>query len=103
MEIRRQSGENTVAVIEGSRRSWRASGTSSRPTLKLEVIRDQSRYIYAALHEINLHPKLGSILPAVVLAFMRRGARRSSPRWPSPPRSSRRSDDVGAQLHARTA
>ena len=38
----------------------------------LEVIRDQSRYIYAALHEINLHLVLGSILAClVVLAFMR--------------------------------
>ena len=28
--------------------------------MKLEVIRDQSRYIYAALHEINTHLVLGS-------------------------------------------
>ena len=40
--------------------------------MKLEIIRDQSRYIYAALHEINLHLVLGSILASlVVLAFMR--------------------------------
>ena len=40
--------------------------------VKLEIIRDQSRYIYAALHEINLHLVLGSILASlVVLAFMR--------------------------------
>ena len=40
--------------------------------VKLEVIRDQSRYIYAALHEINVHLILGSILASlVVLAFMR--------------------------------
>ena len=40
--------------------------------VKLEIIRDQSRYIYAALHEINLHLVLGSILAClVVLAFMR--------------------------------
>ena len=40
--------------------------------MKLEIIRDQSRYIYAALHEINLHLILGSILASlVVLAFMR--------------------------------
>ena len=36
------------------------------------VIRDQSRYIYAALHEINVHLVLGSILAClVVFAFMR--------------------------------
>ena len=40
--------------------------------VKLEVIRDQSRYIYAALHEINVHLVLGSIFAClVVLAFMR--------------------------------
>src|SRR5436189_4468740 len=38
----------------------------------MELIRDQSRYIYEALHEINLHLILGSILAClVVLAFMR--------------------------------
>ncbi len=36
------------------------------------MIRDQSRYIYAALHEINVHLVLGAILASlVVLAFMR--------------------------------
>ena len=40
--------------------------------MKLEVIRDQSRYIYEALHEINSHLILGSILAClVVLLFMR--------------------------------
>jgi HAE1 family hydrophobic/amphiphilic exporter-1 len=38
----------------------------------LEVIRDQSRYIYEALHEIKRHLILGSILAClVVLLFMR--------------------------------
>jgi HAE1 family hydrophobic/amphiphilic exporter-1 len=40
--------------------------------VRLEVIRDQTRYIYAALHEINLHLVMGSVLAClVVLAFMR--------------------------------
>jgi HAE1 family hydrophobic/amphiphilic exporter-1 len=40
--------------------------------VKLEVIRDQSRYIEAALHEIETHLILGSILASlVVLLFMR--------------------------------
>jgi HAE1 family hydrophobic/amphiphilic exporter-1 len=40
--------------------------------VKLEVTRDQSQYIEAALHEINLHLVLGSILASlVVLVFMR--------------------------------
>jgi HAE1 family hydrophobic/amphiphilic exporter-1 len=40
--------------------------------VKLDVIRDQSRYIEAALHEIQTHLVLGSILASlVVLLFMR--------------------------------
>jgi HAE1 family hydrophobic/amphiphilic exporter-1 len=72
LEVRRQSGENTVAVIEGVKGRLARLRQQLPPDVKLEVIRDQSRYIYAALHEINLHLVLGSILASlVVLAFMR--------------------------------
>src|SRR5881296_1114423 len=72
MEVRRQSGENTVAVIEGVKAKLARLRDQVPADVKLAVIRDQSRYIYAALHEINLHLVLGSILASlVVLAFMR--------------------------------
>src|SRR5207253_5953092 len=72
MEVRRQSGENTVAVIEGVKAKLARLREQVPPDVRLEVIRDQSRYNYAALHEINLHLVLGSILASlVVLAFMR--------------------------------
>ena len=72
LEVRRQSGENTVAVIEGAKQKLELLRQQIPADIKLEVIRDQSRYIYAALHEINLHLILGSILASlVVLAFMR--------------------------------
>jgi HAE1 family hydrophobic/amphiphilic exporter-1 len=72
LEVRRQSGENTVAVIEAVKANL-ARLTPLLPTdVKVEILRDQSRYIYAALHEINLHLVLGSILASlVVFAFMR--------------------------------
>src|SRR5262245_13279147 len=72
LEIRRQSGANTVAVIEAVKANL-ARLTPALPTdVRVEILRDQSRYIYAALHEINLHLVLGSILASlVVLAFMR--------------------------------
>jgi HAE1 family hydrophobic/amphiphilic exporter-1 len=70
--VRRQSGANTVAVIEAAKASIARIATQLPADVKLEVIRDQSRYIYAALHEIDLHLVLGSILAClVVLAFMR--------------------------------
>jgi HAE1 family hydrophobic/amphiphilic exporter-1 len=72
LEIRRQSGENTVAVIEGVKNKFTLLRQLLPADVTLEVIRDQSKYIYAALHEINLHLILGSILASlVVLAFMR--------------------------------
>ena len=72
LEIRRQSGANTVAVIENAKRELERIRGQMPADLKLEVIRDQSRYISAALHEIETHLILGSILASlVVLAFMR--------------------------------
>src|SRR5262250_1763843 len=72
LEIRRQSGENTVAVIEGVKKNLARLTRQIPQDVRMEIIRDQSKYIYAALHEINLHLVLGSILASlVVLAFMR--------------------------------
>jgi HAE1 family hydrophobic/amphiphilic exporter-1 len=72
LEVRRQSGENTVAVIDGVKKALTRVQAQLPPDVKLEVIRDQSRYIHTALHEINVHLVLGSILAClVVLAFMR--------------------------------
>jgi HAE1 family hydrophobic/amphiphilic exporter-1 len=72
LEVRRQSGGNTIDVINGVKREL-PKVTSQLPTdVKMEVIRDQSRYIEAALHEIEKHLLLGSILASlVVLLFMR--------------------------------
>jgi len=72
LEIRRQSGANTVAVIEAAKKNLARISSQLPPDVKLEIIQDQSRYIYAALHEINLHLILGSLLAClVVLLFMR--------------------------------
>ncbi|HEY7649672.1 MAG TPA: efflux RND transporter permease subunit [Methylomirabilota bacterium] len=72
LEVRRQSGENTVAVIESVKANLARLQARIPSDVRLEIIRDQSRYIYAALREINSHLILGSILASlVVLAFMR--------------------------------
>ena len=72
LEVRRQSGANTAEVIKAAKESL-ARATAQLPSdVRVEIIRDQSRYINAALHEINLHLVLGSALAClVVLAFMR--------------------------------
>lgn len=72
LEIRRQSGANSVAVIEGVKQEIEALRGIVPAGVSMQIIRDQSAYIYAALHEIEIHLVLGSILASlVVLAFMR--------------------------------
>ena len=72
LEIRRQSGANTIEVINGIKRELPKVAGQLPADVKLEVIRDQSRYIESALHEIQKHLILGSILASlVVLLFMR--------------------------------
>jgi HAE1 family hydrophobic/amphiphilic exporter-1 len=72
LDIRRQSGANTVEVIRGLKEALPRVTSQLPEDVKVEVIRDQSRYIEAALHEIQIHLVLGSILASlVVLVFMR--------------------------------
>jgi HAE1 family hydrophobic/amphiphilic exporter-1 len=72
LELVRQSGANTVAVIDAAKKNLEKIRAELPADVKLEVIRDQSKYIHAALHEINLHLVLGSVLAClVVFAFMR--------------------------------
>jgi HAE1 family hydrophobic/amphiphilic exporter-1 len=72
LDVRRQSGANTVEVINGIKATLPKVAAQLPNDVKLEVIRDQSRYIEAALHEIQKHLVLGSILASlVVLLFMR--------------------------------
>ncbi|HJQ23262.1 MAG TPA: efflux RND transporter permease subunit [Blastocatellia bacterium] len=75
LEIRRQSGANTIEVIEGIKAALNRIAPQLPADVKLEVIRDQSRYIYAALHEINLHLILGSIFACLVVLFFMRSWR----------------------------
>jgi len=72
LEVRRQTGANTIEVIEGVKESLQKISAQLPPDVKLQVLEDQSGFIYAALHEINVHLIMGSILASlVVLVFMR--------------------------------
>ncbi len=72
VEIVRQSGANTVEVIEGVKALVERVRPQLPADVRLEIVRDQSRYIDAALGEINVHLVLGSVLASlVVLVFMR--------------------------------
>jgi len=72
IEVRRQTGANTMAVIEDVKKNMARVQSQLPSDVRLEIINDQSRYIKNALHEINVHLILGSILAClVVLLFMR--------------------------------
>jgi HAE1 family hydrophobic/amphiphilic exporter-1 len=72
LEVQRQMGANTVEVIESVKANLARAAAEVPAGVRLEIIRDQSRYINAALHEIDKHLVLGSVLAClVVFAFMR--------------------------------
>ncbi len=72
LTVQRQSGENTVEVIEAVKQRLKRTSQILPPDVHVEVIQDQSRYILAAMHEIQKHLIVGSLLATlVVLIFMR--------------------------------
>ncbi len=72
LEVRRQSGSNTVAVIEAAKDALSKAVPLLPPDVKITIVEDQSGFIYSALHEINTHLIIGGILASlVVFLFMR--------------------------------
>ncbi len=72
LSVQRQSGENTVAVIDQIKALLPRCRDLLPADVEVKVIQDQSRYIVAALHEIEQHLISGSILACLsVLLFMR--------------------------------
>ncbi len=72
VQVQRQSGANTVEVIKGIKARLPRCRELLPPDVNVDVIQDQSRYIHAAMHEVQTHLVVGSILASVVvLLFMR--------------------------------
>src|SRR5437868_898750 len=72
LQVQRQSGENTVRVIQGIKSRLPRCTDLLPGDVEVTVIQDQSRYILAALHEIEGHLIVGSILASItVLLFMK--------------------------------
>jgi HAE1 family hydrophobic/amphiphilic exporter-1 len=70
--VQRQTDANTVATIRAVKERLARSRELLPPDITLEILQDQSRYIEAALHEVQSHLVSGSILATiVVLLFMR--------------------------------
>jgi hydrophobic/amphiphilic exporter-1 (mainly G- bacteria), HAE1 family len=65
--IRKQSGVNTVAVINGVKQRMAEILPLLPPDLKVVVTRDQSEFIENSLHAIEEHLVVGGLLAAVVV------------------------------------
>ena len=71
LAIRRQSGTNTVAVIQGVKERLRAVVPRLPAGYRLQVVRDQSEYIEASVKTVQEHLVVGAFLAAlVVLLFL---------------------------------
>ena len=75
LDIRRAMGENTVAVIEGVRQRLQSIQRSIPKSVKLVVVRDDSKFIYASVASLEEHLIFGSLFAAVVVLFFIRNIR----------------------------
>jgi HAE1 family hydrophobic/amphiphilic exporter-1 len=67
--VRKQSGSNTVKVIDGVKKRLSELKAVVPADFKMQVIRDQSRFIERSLEEINIHLVLGAMLVALTTFF----------------------------------
>ncbi|MEP7012732.1 MAG: efflux RND transporter permease subunit [Acidobacteriota bacterium] len=73
LQIRKQSGLNTVEVIAGVKDRLAQLRSQLPAGWKMDIVRDQSDYITAAVDAVQEHLVLGSLFAAlIVLLFLRR-------------------------------
>jgi HAE1 family hydrophobic/amphiphilic exporter-1 len=65
--VRKQSGTNTVEVIRGVKERLEGLRAELPGDVRLDVIRDQSRFIERSLNEVGFHLVLGAILVALTV------------------------------------
>jgi hydrophobic/amphiphilic exporter-1 (mainly G- bacteria), HAE1 family len=65
--VRKQSGTNTVEVIRGVKA--RLAALELPPDVRVDVMRDQSRFIERSLDEVSFHLLLGAVLVALTVFF----------------------------------
>ncbi|HEY7287787.1 MAG TPA: efflux RND transporter permease subunit [Vicinamibacterales bacterium] len=71
LQIRRQSGTNTVEVVKAVRQRFDELKTRLPAGYSARIVRDTSDFIEAAIHNVEEHLVVGSILAAlVVLLFL---------------------------------
>ena len=80
--IQKQSGSNTVAVVEKVRQRFEKLRELLPPDIETFIVKDQSRFIVRSIEEMNFHLVIAAVLVAItILCSSRIGGRRSSPAW----------------------
>jgi HAE1 family hydrophobic/amphiphilic exporter-1 len=75
LDIRRAMGENTVAVIEGVRARLQSIQRALPQSVRLEIVRDDSKFIYASVASLEEHLLFGSLFAAIVVMLFIRNVR----------------------------
>jgi len=75
LDIRRAMGENTVAVIEGVRERMATIERSLPSTVKVTVVRDDSKFIYASIASLEEHLIFGALFATIVVMIFIRNLR----------------------------
>src|SRR6476660_5515105 len=75
LDVRRAMGENTVAVIEGVRARLQAIERTLPKSIRLTIVRDDSKFIYASVASLEEHLVFGSLFAAIVVMFFIRNIR----------------------------
>jgi HAE1 family hydrophobic/amphiphilic exporter-1 len=72
MDVRRQSGQNTVQVVEAVRAKLDVLRRALPSEVKVTVTRDDSQFIHASIASLEEHLLLGSLFASlVIMAFIR--------------------------------
>src|SRR5207249_1315114 len=75
LQVRKQSGTNTVEVVDRVITKLNQLQAALPPDLKISIGNDQSRFIRKSFEEIRLHLLLGGLLASVVVFFFIRNLR----------------------------
>ncbi len=75
LEVRRQSGTNTVQIIDTIKGKLAQIQKSLPPGMRLRIIRDQSVFIKASITSLEEHLFFGSLLASMVVFLFIRSAR----------------------------
>jgi hydrophobic/amphiphilic exporter-1 (mainly G- bacteria), HAE1 family len=67
LAIRKQSGSNTIALINGVKERMNTIIPTLPPDMKVVVTRDQSEFIENSLHAIEEHLVLGGLFAAIIV------------------------------------